>query len=158
MAAIEKVCELTGEYPSHKMYSFKRNQLQITPQARIQFRGAGDTLFVEKPKLVWVSKLGTILDFDPQEVNNYHPPFNNLSEFIEYKRAVNKERLLKSYQYAFLTNSPRLQGDVEGVYFNSSTKLSTVRRKIKRLLRCKKLNLVFVDNLSSELPRLREII
>ena len=35
-----------------------------------------------------------------------------------------------------------LQGNVEGEYLNYSMDLSTVKRKLKRLLRCKELNIV----------------
>ena len=48
MAAIEKVCEYSGEYPSWKMYGYKRNHIQIMPKFRKEFRGLKATLEIKK--------------------------------------------------------------------------------------------------------------
>lgn len=149
MAAIEKICELTGDYPSFDMYRFKRNQLQIMPSARPLFRGAGATLYVQRDKLYWHSKSGFRTEYDPSDMDNYLPPFNTISEWIEYKKEVEQLRLVQHHIYAFVTDNPELQGSVNGAYINWTHDLSSVKRKMKRLLRCKKLNIVYVDDLSA---------
>ncbi len=154
MAAIDKVCELTGDYPSYKMYGFKRNQLQIIPTARKRFRGAGNTLYVQRGAKQWLSKQGFSYDFEPEEMNNYLPPFTSMQEFIAYKRDVEKVRLLTDHKYAFVTNLPELKGEVDGIYINWSSDLSTVKRKMKRLLRCRRLHIIFVDDLTQTIKNL----
>ncbi|AXH72620.1 MAG: hypothetical protein [Caudoviricetes sp.] len=39
MAAIDKICEYSGNYTGYPMYNFKRNHIQIEPQYRKFFRG-----------------------------------------------------------------------------------------------------------------------
>ena len=39
MAAIEKICEYSGNYTGPEMYRFKRNHIQVEPQYRKFFRG-----------------------------------------------------------------------------------------------------------------------
>lgn len=147
MAGIEKICELTGEYPGWPMYGYKRNQLQIMPIVRPQFRGDGDTIYVELEGLRWEYKWGGTSTFNKEEMNWYEPPFQCEREFIQYKRNIDKLRLLKEYKFAYITRTPALQGEVDGVYINWTNDISAMKRKMKRLLRCKKLNIVFVNNL-----------
>lgn len=59
MAAIEKICELSGEYPGWKMYGYKRNHIQIMPKYRKRFRGVEATLHFFKSDLLLVDRYGS---------------------------------------------------------------------------------------------------
>lgn len=155
MAGAEKICELTGEYPSFNMYGYKRHQLQIMPNCRSLFRGDGDTIYVQKDGVYWEYKFGGWSEYNSDEMKHYDPPFMDEAEFIEYKRDVEKLRLVNCYQYAYVTNNTNLEGNVNGIYTNYTYDLSSVKRRMKRLLRCKKLNVVFVDDLREFTKQLR---
>lgn len=146
MAAIEKVCELTGEYVGWEMYGYKHNQLQITPASRKQFRGDGDTVYVERKGQRLVSKNGSSTCYDKNQMVNYEPPFTSEKEYLDYLKWIGW-RLVNNYSFVYFTKTPSLQGNVNGYYYNWTMDIATMRRKMKRLLRCKKLNVVFVDNL-----------
>ena len=45
MAAIEKICEYSGEYPGWEMYRYKRDLIQIMPAYRKLFRNQEHYLF-----------------------------------------------------------------------------------------------------------------
>ena len=59
MAGIEKVCELSGDYPGYLMYKWKRRNIQVCPKYRDMFRrhiknpGKECMLFVFKPDMEW---------------------------------------------------------------------------------------------------------
>jgi hypothetical protein len=155
MAGAEKICELTGEFPGGEMYRFKRHQLQIMPNCRTLFRGDGDTIYVQKDGLYWEYKWGGWSEYNIDEMNHYDSPFKDEAEFVGYKRVVENLRLVKCYQYAYVTNNPDLKGNVNGIYINYTYDVSSVKRRMKRLLRCRNLNIVFVDNLSEFVKQLR---
>lgn len=156
MAAIEKVCEFSGEYPSYRMYDYKKNQLQIMPKYRKEFRGATATLYICFDKLVWLNKrYGWKSDYDEAYMQAYEPPFTNRKEWVQYETSVNKEKLTKQFDYCLIVEDKYLQGEVEGKYLNYTTHLPTVKRKLKRLLRCKELNIVYVND-QEEFDRLFE--
>ena len=46
MAAIEKICEYSGEYPGWEMYRYKKDLIQIMPQYRKLFRNRYHILFI----------------------------------------------------------------------------------------------------------------
>lgn len=149
MAAIEKICEYSGEYPSWNMYGYKRNQLQIMPEYRKLFRGATATLLVHYKGKEWKYKTGGTSDYNKsshkEEMLDYEPPFECYEEFMEYEKSRYGKRLVDSYEYVLQVKDEHLQGEVEGEYLNHTNNISTVKRKLKRLLRCKKLNIVYVD-------------
>jgi hypothetical protein len=146
MAGIEKICEFSGDYPAHKMYGYKHNQLQIMPEYRKKFRGCEAKLYISFDELRWVSRTGCSHSYHPDQVNNYEPPFESEKEFISYYKKQNKERLIKSFNYVLITKDGSLQGQVYGEYHNYTSDLSAVKRKLKRLLRCRKLDIEFVDD------------
>jgi hypothetical protein len=147
MAGAEKICELSGEYPGWLMYQYKRNQLQITPKYRKLFRGDGNTIYVQKDGLYWEYNWGGLTSFNLVEMELFDPPFTDVAEFISYKKQVEKLRLTQRYQFAYLTDTPELQGNVAGVFINFTYDLPATKRKMKRLLRCRDLNVIFVDDL-----------
>lgn len=124
MAGIEKICEFSGEYPGHDMYGMKLNQLQIDRKYRKRFRKAEHVLkiFVEEERFVY--------------------PFGGSSVYEpDYHDSLPKGRVVKEYKYELHVTDPELQGEVNGIYLNWSMDISTVKRKLKRLLRCRKLNI-----------------
>lgn len=144
MAAIEKICELSGEYPGYLMYGYKRNQLQIMPKYRKLFRGAEHTLIIRESDLKFCDK-NTIQTYDDQEWTEYDPPFVNENDFIRWKKE-NGYFLKVEYKYTLTVKDKNLQGRVNGEYMNWSCDLPTVKRKLKRLLRCRKLNIIGKKN------------
>jgi len=151
MAGIEKICEFSGEYVGHRMYGYKRGQLQIHPKYRKEFRGAGDTLFVMKDDLRFLDKDGSgSLYREGECFILYEPPFESEKEYITYKRQFGY-RLVQNYQYWFVAKDSKLQGRVGGVYTEWTMDLATTKRKMKRLLRCRDLKVKFVNS-PDELP------
>jgi len=145
MAAIEKICELSGEYHGWRMYRYKHNQLQILPKYRHLFRNADYVLEIEPCNLKW--KDGDCSwDYDPTEWTEYEPPFINETEFIKWRKSEQKCQLVKEFKYTLIVDDPKLQGDVNGKYVNWTIDLPTTLRKLKRVLRCKNLNIKKVAN------------
>lgn len=52
MAAIEKICEFSGNYTGPDMYSYKRNHIQVEPQYRKNFRGKKAILTIKEDGLI----------------------------------------------------------------------------------------------------------
>ena len=132
MAGIEKICEFSGEYPDNSnMYAHKRNSIQVLPKYRKLFRGAEHTLKVYMPaRLCWMYNSGGYTAYCPDP---------------DWDWLYHHGRVVKEHSYELIVTDPALQGRVEGVYLNHTLHLPTVRRKLKRLLRCKKLNIVFAE-------------
>lgn len=145
MAGIEKICELSGEYPSGEMYGYKKNLIQIMPNYRKLFRGVKHELHIFKPSLYFNHKLGWKYEVDFDEMNDYTPPFDNRAEFIEFKKEVEHYRMINEYDYVLMVKDSDLQGNVKGKYMNWTTDLTTTKRKIKRMLRSKSLNIIVHD-------------
>lgn len=101
MAAIEKICEVCGDYHGHAMYLYKYNSLQMCPKHRKEFRYKEAVLY-----------LSVIAD--------------------------------NKFDYCLVIKDVSLQGNVDGQYFNTAyvTNYSSVIRKMRRLLRCRKLHIV----------------
>lgn len=142
MAGIEKVCEFSGDYRGYEMYTAKRNQLQILPEYRKVFRKAEHILHVFVPTKVWFDGTGS-WDYDPEEMQHYEPAFKSEQEYITYIEWRRKARLVNDYTFALQVFSPSLKGKVEGIYMNWTKDLSTTKRKLKRLLRAKRVNIVY---------------
>lgn len=140
MAAIDKVCELSGEYPGWKMYGYKRNHIQIMPQYRSRFKGHKAVLNFSDTEYV--------LQMGPNRDNYYG--YSNKEAFKQYQSLLKQGCSVKDaakiafgkasyrpffrYNYELITRVPELQGEVEGVYSNTSYRKSTVRRKLQRLV------------------------
>ena len=149
MAVIEKICEFSGEYPSYFMYGYKRNHIQIMPEYRKLFRGAKAKLIIFDQGLEWKCKYGGTSDYNKQEhmeeMLDYEPPFENYQEFIDWEKKFHNKRLVKSYEYVLQVFDEKLFGDVEGKYLNYTNNISTVKRKLKRMLRCENLEVKYVN-------------
>ena len=144
MAAAEKICEYSGEYPSWNMYGYKRNLIQIMPEYRKLFRGQHHELIIFKPKLYWEKRGSFYSLYDSSEMNWYEPGFKDEQEFIQWYKWRYHARLVKHYDYCLIV--PGLPGIVYGKYWNYTYHLPTALRKLKRLLRCKELNVKYIDS------------
>ena len=113
MAAIDKICEFSGDYPGWDMYIYKRNHIQIMPEYRKLFAKCKCILVIHDKKMVNVNKYGSML-------------FSSNAKLLGYK-------LKPRYTYSLVVLDENLQGEVEGIYLNYSTKIGTVIRKMKRL-------------------------
>lgn len=142
MAGIEKVCELSGEYCGWDMYGYKHNSIQIHPRHRKAFRGASHTLYINdiKPRLLYPGGTSSQA-YNPDERLWFDPPFPDEKSFLEYLTQVRKMRLVFETDFTLEVHDPDLAGRVDGKYRNWTTDFKTTKRKLKRLLRCRELNI-----------------
>lgn len=135
MPAIEKICELSGDYGSYDMYRHKRNHIQIMPEHRKEFRGAHAELVFTKVELQQCRRFRsgvssqTLYHFDVAEYfdGNVKAWWNEMVYFDGFFHRV-------EYTYELRVSDPALQGEVSGVYLNWSTKKGDVIRRMKRLI------------------------
>jgi len=144
MAAIEKMCEFSGEYVGPDMYSYKYNHIQIKPEFRKLFAGADYELTIEIDEYSWCHK-DYYRTYYPDEWTEYEPSFNNSDQFIKWYSKKYKARLVPEYKFTLKVFKPSLLGIVEGEYINFTYNLSATKRKLKRMLKCRKLNIIHVD-------------
>jgi len=142
MAGIEKVCEYSGEYQGVAMYWYKRNLIQVMPKYRKLFRGKQHTLHIFKPEKLFLDKWGS-MSYNPKEMDSYTPPFKTIEEWENHYKAIFGMRV--GYSWNYYLEVPDVQGNVQGMYYNWTTDLKTVKRKLKRLLRTKQLTIVYHD-------------
>lgn len=135
MAGAEKICELTNEYIGGDMYAYKHNHIQVTPEARKQFRGASATLIFFKPEKHRRYPWGSIGSYYDHEWNFYHPPFKDEQEYIDYFNI----KFVYEYDFVLIVNDDNLKGTVNGHYMNHTYNKTAVKRRMKRMLKCKKL-------------------
>lgn len=149
MAAIEKICEFSGEYPSWLMYGYKRNHIQIMPKYRKKFHGADAVLHIFKGEEQLVKfksgKIDRIQSYSPSSMLNYEPPFANEKEYLDYLKEMNGYHLKARCWYALEVKDEGLQGDVEGLYAESTHRPICVVRRMKRLVRNSKLKVIKHD-------------
>lgn len=136
MAAIEKVCEFSGDYPGPDMYAYKRASIQVCPQYRKEFNGQKHVLFIFKPDEKYLARKGGRRyrqSFDKHRVEEVKY-FTGGGVCIDpgYGKYWIPVRTIKEYYY--LLYVPDLPGRVDGEYVNWSYNIGTVRRKLKRLL------------------------
>lgn len=155
MAGIEKVCEFSGEYPGWEMYGYKRNHIQIMPKYRKEFRGHEAVLFVFEREYIIDLDPGYMTDnlscvnpnpteddwesgkaFRDMRIENgekvwYNVFFENISQ---YKAALKERGQRLKMQYDYVLYVPTVPGEVEGIYLNWSTDMSSVIRRMKRLV------------------------
>ena len=75
-----------------------------------------------------------------------HPQYRKLFRGVSYVLHIQEEKWAscngsKEYKYCLQVFDPSLTGQVGGKYYNWSKDIPTVKRKLKRLLRCKRLNI-----------------
>lgn len=161
MAGIEKVCQYSLEYGGYEIYKWKRCHIQVKPEYRKQFNGANHTLHVfKKPTRVKCPVLGVV--FTPDENDKDNDIFNMVeSPSLEYVLEVHNDKLLGDVSGLYVnhvqfhgiktpnTKLEKIGGEHYRVILNrrlipygKNEKLTTVYRKLKRMLKCKKLNIV----------------
>lgn len=143
MASIEKICEFSNEYPGYAMYKYKHNHIQIMPKYRKEFRGVEHTLHVFKPDFVFTDD-EIIVFYDENDYLNHG--FDTNQEYIEWMKVDRKLRLVPEYSFILEIKNPNLQGEVKGRYMNQTRDLTATKRRLKRMLRCRKLNIVYHDH------------
>jgi hypothetical protein len=161
MAGMEKVDEFSGDYPGWLMYGYKHNHIQISPKYRKQFRNARHVLVIKFGELRQVYKGGGTSSFDPTAqwfTAEYHhsktpdtgkfwkgPGWYDYEKRKRYSKFeyLTKLRIISEYEYDLYC--PDLQGQVEGHYMNYSFDLSAVKRRLKRMIKTRKLNIIFID-------------
>jgi hypothetical protein len=126
MAGIEKICEYSGDYPGGKMYSYKRNHIQICPKYRPLFRGANARMEIIKVENQFVFKSGGYTD---------------VNDAVEMR--MTGGRVMKEYTFRLVVEDPILAGDVGGVYVNWTFNLRQTVKRLKRMLRCRNLRIVY---------------
>lgn len=139
MAAIEKVCEFSGDYPGWLMYDYKRNHIQIMPEYRKLFKGKkAELIFFKLPPeevLYMVDRNG------PYKMTDYLAMYERIGgklyRWVEDTNDPTKEFLTRVsetryYEYALVV--PDLPGQVKGIYMNWSYDKGAVLRKMKRLI------------------------
>ena len=103
----------------------KHNQLQIDRKYKKLFRGANHVLIIERERDVFVYPTGAYTHYYEND------------EWFETQVG----RVIPEYKFTLQVFDEHLQGQVNGKYVNWTKHLPTVKRKLKRLLRCKKLNI-----------------
>jgi hypothetical protein len=149
MAAIEKICEYSGDYEQgvngFNMYKAKDNQLQIMPKYRKLFRGANVVLSASFYGLDSVRKIVGLRSTekimyrwsDDTEANPNNPL--SFKSFVQYDKRINKRKCEVEFFYTLHVFDEHLKGEVKGNYSGWTTNLSTLRRKLRRLTRNYKL-------------------
>jgi hypothetical protein len=126
MAGIEKICEYSGDYPGYKMYGYKRNHIQICPKYRKLFRGANARMEIIKVENQFVFKSGGYTD---------------VSDAVEMR--MTGGRVMKEYTFRLVVEDPILSGEVGGVYVNWTFNLRQTVKRLKRMLRCRNLRIIY---------------
>lgn len=121
MAAIEKVCEFSGDYPGGLMYGYKRNHIQICPEYRKKFRGAKAHIEITEIQKQFVFKGGGWTSWDPTD-----------EWFDRCKGKVTKE-----YTFVLVVENPELAGEVDGRYLNWTFDMNDTIKRLKRMLRAR---------------------
>lgn len=155
MAAIEKICEYSGDYPGWKMWEYKRNHIQICPEHRKAFKGAKHVLVIAKSekRIVYNGGGTSEIDSDVVYCYNSYRVVNRLWKGPGYYRWSGHHHstfeLLKKFrveqEYIYDLYCPELLGNVEGHYINYSTNISAVKRRLKRMMG-KDLNIVILED------------
>jgi hypothetical protein len=158
MAGIEKICEFSGDDGSYDMYSYKRNYIQVMPKYRKLFAKAEHTIHVFKPTQYFQYKKSSSM-YEVLENLMYHyiPPFENMKDLIDYKLEFENVRIINKYDYVLEVKDEKLKGKVNGLYLNYSIDFGVLKRKMKRLLKCKKLNIVMCDCSYSEWRKMNKV-
>lgn len=128
---MEKICEYSGDYPSTKMYGYKRNLIQICPQYRKLFRGANAHIEINSTQRVWLLDGGGLMLLDDDEECSYF-----------------KGRLTTQTTFTLVVKNSELAGNVEGLYVNWTENMRQTIKRLKRMLRVKSIKVIQAsDNL-----------
>lgn len=147
MAGIEKICEYSGEYPGHAMYGYKRDLIQIMPEYRKLFAKQEHILYISKEVKLWEtfpSSPGIYGSLYKEELEKHNKKYYAWRRWKKGWEKFKHIHVAKQREYCLYV--PSLPGNVEGYYYNHSYSIGTVKRKLKRMLKTKKLNTVYVKD------------
>jgi len=157
MAGIEKVCEFSGEYPGWLMYGYKRNHIQIMPVHRKAFAHKEHTLYIQKKTRLYEIFRGGGSYTDA--IDKYCPEYSCFKwhgHWWKYSRRTGiAHRAIVKWQHEYCLHVPDNQGEVGGLYYNHTFDLGSVKRRLKRMLKCKKLKIVYIDDIYKDTEFLR---
>jgi len=137
MAGIEKVCEFSGEYPGWLMYGYKRNHIQIIPKYRKLFRST--------EAHIEITRVETILEYKGGGYSTWPTSFFDQEdkEWWEYRANIQGNKIKKDYWFCLVVKDAQLQGEVKGKYYNYTTDLKDTVKRLKRMLRCRNLKVIY---------------
>lgn len=161
MAGIEKICELSGDYPAHLMYGYKHNHIQIDKKYRHLFNGKKATLVFYKPTQVIMSKSGSYSHFNEKRLewddsmvmhNNrlYKWVTNRKYPWMQWARY---QRLTNEHQYCLIVDDPELQGRLQGHYMNWSFDKFAVIKKLTKLVGAGNLTVINKTDTEFDYPK-----
>jgi len=170
MAAIEKIDEMTGEYPypGWKMWDYKRNHIQVCPWNRKAFKCAKHVLVIAKSEkqIMWkgggtstLEGYGDYVEYCLDRSKVYLDLWRGPGYYTWSGQQYSPNEFLKKIrveqEYLFDLYCPDLPGEVDGHYMNYSTDLSAVKRRLKRMIGSD-LKIVYVDASSKDLRKYAE--
>ena len=142
MAGIDRICEFdesnnTFEWPG-QMSAAKMNHIQIQPKFRKLFKDAKAKLIIKSvtPQLY---RKGCYRTISHHDLNNWQCAKTGQmvsvtpKEYLDYY-AYDGWRIAIQYEYVLQVEDKTLFGSVKGKYLNWSFNISTVRRKLSKML------------------------
>jgi len=134
------------------MYDYKHNHIQIMPKYRHLFKGKMHILFIQKKREdIYLRMRGGLMstcdDDGIQRIGKHWYAWVRRNRYLEDFKQVS---IVEHFAFCLLV--PELPGNVDGMYFNSTCSISTVKRKLKRMLGCRRLNVVYVEDIYEREP------
>ena len=137
MAGSEKTCKFSGEYPGWLMYGYKRNHIQIVPKYRKLFRGA--------EAHIEINRIETILEYKYGSCSTWPESFYDKEDEDWWMYRANQQgnKVKKEYWFCLVVKDQHLQGKVNGEYYNYTTDLKDTLKRLKRMLGCRNLKVIY---------------
>lgn len=139
MAGIEKMSEISGIGHGWKMYGYKRNHIQVTPDERKLFRKQKAVLFVFKSETL--RHMGKYSSTNMSYNKEFYEKING--RWHEWRNDPIKPGWEKLYpiravhEYAYCLYVPEIEGEVNSCFWNWSTEMAGVKRRLNRMLQYK---------------------
>lgn len=158
MAASEKICEFSGEYPGWYMRRYKRNRIQVMPKYRELFKDQPHVLFIMKDREEysqdpWRKIWSHSYDQDKNVFKKYNKDRRWHEDKNYYVDGCSEYFRTRAGALNYCLYVPTVQGRVSGEYWNGTMNPSRAIRNIRKMLKAKKINIVRVskdDDLSTE--------
>jgi len=133
MAGRDKICECCREYIGPEMHNMSKHSLQICKPCRKTLQHSTNTLYIALQKYIW-------FHYTTKSWHNYNTHdfdanrFANVKEWEKAYSEYYKVKKLPYYSYGIAIS--------KGKFIGYSRKLSTVKRKIKRILQIRSLKII----------------
>lgn len=138
MAAIEKICEFSDEYPNCPVYGggwimrkWKRNHIQIMPKYRKEFRGAKATLRILETDIREYYRGRTCYSSPCVSTAVHH---DETAEDYIWNEQQKGKAFVVEYKYCLEVEDEALQGRVKGKYYEWSCDMNSVIRRLRRMV------------------------